>query len=91
MAPLQLHNHDLDTIYIGASCPQRCPTFACIVCRTVLANCIPLKGLGLTPESYAAIDGAGFIGQTNARQVRLHLLTTYLLTKTFAAGLWCAC
>jgi hypothetical protein len=37
---------------------------------------------------YAPIDGAGFIGQTNVREVRLHLLTTYLLTKPFAAGLW---
>ena len=80
------------SIYIAASCPQRYPTFVCTVCRTIPANCIPLKGLGLTPESYAAIDGAGFIGQTNAREVRLHLLTTYLLlTKPFAADLWCAC
>lgn len=29
-----------------------------------------IKGLGLTSEGYAAVDGAGFIGQTNAREVR---------------------
>ncbi|KAL6303421.1 RuvB-like helicase 1 [Sparassis latifolia] len=27
-----------------------------------------IKGLGLTSEGFAAIDGAGFIGQTNARE-----------------------
>lgn len=27
-----------------------------------------IKGLGLTPEGFANIDGAGFIGQTNARE-----------------------
>ncbi|KAI0277059.1 RuvB-like helicase [Russula aff. rugulosa BPL654] len=27
-----------------------------------------IKALGLTPEGFAAIDGAGFIGQTNARE-----------------------
>ncbi|KIM40643.1 hypothetical protein M413DRAFT_446064 [Hebeloma cylindrosporum] len=27
-----------------------------------------IKGLGLTPEGFAAIDSAGFIGQTNARE-----------------------
>lgn len=32
-----------------------------------------IKALGLTPEGFATIDGAGFIGQTNAREVRLHL------------------
>ena len=50
-----------------------------------------IKGLGLTPEGFAAIDGAGFIGQTNAREVHLLTFTTYLLPKTFAAGLWCGC
>jgi hypothetical protein len=45
----------------------------------------------LTPEGYAAIDGAGFIGQTNAREVRLLSFTTYLFIKAFAAGLWCGC
>ena len=29
-----------------------------------------IKGLGLTPEGYANPDGAGFIGQTSAREVR---------------------
>lgn len=28
-----------------------------------------IKGLGLTPEGYAVVDGAGFIGQTTAREV----------------------
>lgn len=28
-----------------------------------------IKGLGLTPEGYANTDGAGFVGQTNAREV----------------------
>lgn len=28
-----------------------------------------IKGLGLTPEGLANVDGAGFIGQTNAREV----------------------
>jgi len=28
-----------------------------------------IKGLGLTPEGYALLDAAGFIGQTNAREV----------------------
>ena len=28
-----------------------------------------IKGLGLTPEGFASVDGAGFIGQTNAREV----------------------
>lgn len=32
-----------------------------------------IKGLGLTSEGFAAIDGAGFIGQTNAREVRLYI------------------
>lgn len=27
-----------------------------------------IKGLGLTPEGYAVVDGAGFIGQTTARE-----------------------
>ncbi|CAL1702013.1 unnamed protein product [Somion occarium] len=27
-----------------------------------------IKGLGLTPEGYANVDGAGFVGQTNARE-----------------------
>lgn len=30
-----------------------------------------IKGLGLTQEGFANVDGAGFIGQTNAREVRL--------------------
>ena len=30
-----------------------------------------IKGLGLTPEGFATVDNAGFIGQTNAREVRL--------------------
>lgn len=29
-----------------------------------------IKGLGLTPEGRAPLDGAGFIGQSNAREVR---------------------
>ena len=29
-----------------------------------------IKGLGLTSEGFATVDGAGFIGQTNAREVR---------------------
>jgi RuvB-like protein 1 (pontin 52) len=29
-----------------------------------------IKGLGLTHDGYAASDAAGFIGQTNAREVR---------------------
>lgn len=29
-----------------------------------------IKGLGLNAEGYAASDGAGFIGQTEAREVR---------------------
>jgi RuvB-like protein 1 len=29
-----------------------------------------IKGLGLTPEGFASVDGAGFIGQTNAREVK---------------------
>ena len=32
-----------------------------------------IKGLGLTPEGFATVDGAGFIGQTNAREVRLYI------------------
>ena len=28
-----------------------------------------IKGLGLNPEGFANVDGAGFIGQTNAREV----------------------
>jgi hypothetical protein len=30
-----------------------------------------IKGLGLTPEGFANNDGAGFVGQTNAREVRI--------------------
>ena len=29
-----------------------------------------IKGLGLTSEGFANVDGAGFVGQTNAREVR---------------------
>lgn len=32
-----------------------------------------IKGLGLTQDGRAASDAAGFIGQTNAREVRLTL------------------
>ena len=32
-----------------------------------------IKGLGLTPEGFASVDGAGFIGQTNAREVSLQV------------------
>lgn len=31
-----------------------------------------IKGLGLTPEGYASTDGAGFVGQTTAREVSYH-------------------
>lgn len=31
-----------------------------------------IKGLGLSTEGLAAVDGAGFIGQTNAREVMLY-------------------
>jgi RuvB-like protein 1 len=33
-----------------------------------------IKGLGLTPEGFASVDGAGFIGQTNAREVSSWIL-----------------
>lgn len=38
-----------------------------------------IKGLGLTPEGYANVDGAGFVGQTNAREVHVlnELYTKY--------------
>ena len=36
-----------------------------------------IKGLGLTPEGFATVSGAGFIGQTNAREVRSCLLFIY--------------
>lgn len=49
-----------------------------------------IKGLGLTSEGYAAIDSAGFIGQTNAREVCLQF-AIYVLTVTRATDLWCHC
>lgn len=33
-----------------------------------------IKGLGLTSEGFANVDGAGFVGQTNAREVNTHLI-----------------
>ena len=30
-----------------------------------------IKALGLTPEGFATVDGAGFVGQNNAREVRV--------------------
>ena len=36
-----------------------------------------IKGLGVSPEGYANLDGAGFIGQTNAREVCHALLSLF--------------
>jgi hypothetical protein len=36
-----------------------------------------IKGLGVSPEGYANLDGAGFIGQTNAREV-CHALLSFV-------------
>lgn len=32
-----------------------------------------IKGLGLSVEGFASVDTAGFVGQTNAREVRFEL------------------
>src|SRR6266702_6152442 len=38
-----------------------------------------IKALGLTPEGFATADGAGFIGQNNAREVRVPTQSIYLI------------
>lgn len=51
-----------------------------------------IKGLGLTSEGFAAVDGAGFIGQTNAREVRRGLCDVYFFNLVGnAVGLWGGC
>lgn len=47
-----------------------------------------IKGLGLSPQGLAVADAAGFIGQTNAREVRFFSVISSL---TRSSGLWCRC
>ena len=53
-----------------------------------------IKGLGLTPEGFATVDGAGFIGQTNAREVSPWICFLSFPSKINlygTKGMWCRC
>jgi RuvB-like protein 1 (pontin 52) len=47
------------------------PSTASLARSSRIAPHSHIKSLGLTPEGLATTDGAGFIGQNNAREVRV--------------------
>lgn len=50
------------------------PSTASLARSSRIAPHSHIKALGLTPEGLATSDGAGFIGQNNAREVRVSFL-----------------
>lgn len=58
------------------------PSTASLARSSRIAPHSHIKALGLTPEGLATIDGAGFIGQNNAREVRVSFLGFFAPTLT---------